>query len=294
MNKYPSKLLNVFNNVFKMQWSKGRDENVVRRAKFVVQFFGEDALINNINEQSIDNLINELDRRGLSAATKNRYLSALSTMVTFCLRRYDTYKLERKPYIKWFKEPKHELRFLTNLEERTMINLLTSWGWHDELDFFVMLIDTGMRLSELYSLKVKNCFEDVVTLYNTKNNDSRGIPLTKRVKQIINRHKEGKHSESRLFSQFARWHPDTCFRKVRKAMNLEHDKRFTIHCFRRTTACRLLNNQVPTKYVQQWLGHSDERMVEKYAKILSINLKSVVSVLEQSTEELNTTHHDVA
>ena len=78
--------------------------------------------------------------------------------------------------------------------------------------------------------------------------------------------------------------------KVRKAMNLQHDKRFGIHACRRTLVHRLLNNDVPEKAVQQWVGHADTRMIERYGKVMSKRLTTFVNVLEpQSTNELEPT-----
>jgi hypothetical protein len=47
-----------------------------------------------------------------------------------------------------------------------------------------------------------------------------------------------------------------------------------------------LNNDVPEKAVQTWVGHESSRMIERYGKVLSKRLTSFVNVLEpQSTKE---------
>ena len=63
-------------------------------------------------------------------------------------------------------------------------------------------------------------------------------------------------------------------------MGLENDKRFGIHACRRTCVSRLLNKDVPSKAVQSWVGHKDDRMVERYGKVLSSRLMNFVDVLE--------------
>ena len=279
-------LKEIYKNVCSSKWDLGRDESVKDRAKKIIEFWGENTIINDVNESMIDGLIVELRNRKLSNATINRYLSALSTMITFCLRRHQTYQLERKPYISWLKEPKHELRFVTLEEESLLISLLRSWNMKDDADFFIMLIDTGMRLSELQNLKVGDCYEDRIVLTHTKNNESRGVPLTKRCQKIVERFSHEKKPGERLFRHFAQWRPNSSWRKVRKAMNLEHDKRFGIHACRRTLVHRLLNADVPSKAVQSWVGHKDDRMIERYGTVLSTRLTSFVNVLEpQSTKE---------
>ena len=96
-------LKEIYKNVCSSKWDLGRDESVKDRAKKIIEFWGENTIINDVNESMIDGLIVELRNRKLSNATINRYLSALSTMITFCLRRHQTYQLERKPYISWLR-----------------------------------------------------------------------------------------------------------------------------------------------------------------------------------------------
>jgi integrase len=249
MKANPKELQEIYNLVCKTQWDLGRDESVKDRAKKIIEFWGEDTFITDVDESMIDGLVAELRDRSLSNATINRYLSALSTMITFCLRRHGVYNLKRKPYISWLKEPKHELRFVTLEEESLLISLLRSWNMKDDADFFIMLLDTGMRLSELQNLKVGDCYGDRIVLTHTKNNESRGVPLTKRCQKIVERFSHDKKPGERLFRHFAQWRPNSSWRKVRKAMNLEHDKRFGIHACRRTLVHRLLNADVPSKAV---------------------------------------------
>lgn len=290
MKANPKELQEIYKMVCKTQWDLGRDESVKDRAKKIIEFWGEDTFINDIDENMIDGLVSELRDRNLSNGTINRYLSALSTMITFCLRRHGVYQLKRKPYISWLKEPKHELRFVTHEEEKILISLLRSWNMDDDADFFIMLIDTGMRLSELQSLKVGDCYADRIVLTHTKNNESRGVPLTKRCQKIVEKFSLDKKPGERLFRHFAQWRPNSSWRKVRKAMNLNEDKRFGIHACRRTLVHRLLNADVPSKAVQSWVGHKDDRMIERYGTVLSTRLTSFVDVLEpQSTKENVTT-----
>jgi integrase len=188
------------------------------------------------------------------------------------------------------KEPKKKLRYVTHEEEKQLINFLRSWNMKDDADFFIMLIDTGIRLSELQKLKVGNCYEDRIQLWDTKTDEPRGVPLTKRCQKIVERFSHEKKPGERLFRHFAQWRPNSSWRKVRKAMDLQNDKRFGIHACRRTLVHRLLNNDVPEKAVQQWVGHADTRMIERYGKVMSKRLTTFVNVLEpQSTNELEPT-----
>ena len=279
----PKELRQVFNRVCKMRWDEGKDESVIGRGLKVIEYFKEDTFINDIDENDIDGLVEHLRNKNLKNGSINRYLSALSTMLTFCQQRWGVYKLERKPFITWLKEPSHELRYLSDKEQQTLISLFTEWGMDDERDFFLLLMDIGCRLSELQRLKVSQVFGDRVTLYDTKNNEPRGVPLTARAQKIIKRFCLDKRPEQKLFSDFPKWRPNSAWRKLRKAMGLQGDARFTIHACRRTLISNLINNGVPEKFTQEWVGHSDPRMIGKYARILSVNLKNYVNVLEPTT-----------
>lgn len=57
-------------------------------------------------------------------------------------------------------------------------------------DMFILSIETGMRLGELLSLKWSGVGEKYVTLYDTKNGDSRKVPLSEKARQIIARRKD--------------------------------------------------------------------------------------------------------
>ena len=84
MKANPKELQEIYNLVCKTQWDLGRDESVKLRAKKIMEFWGEDTFINDVDESMIDGLVAELRDRNLSNASINRYLSAISTMITFC------------------------------------------------------------------------------------------------------------------------------------------------------------------------------------------------------------------
>lgn len=57
-------------------------------------------------------------------------------------------------------------------------------------DMFMLSIETGMRLGELISLRWSGVGEKYVTLHDTKNGDSRKVPLSEKAREIIVRRKD--------------------------------------------------------------------------------------------------------
>lgn len=54
---------------------------------------------------------------------------------------------------------------------------------------FLLSIETGLRLSELVSLKWEDVTEKSLTLYDTKNGDARSVPLSMSARSVINQRK---------------------------------------------------------------------------------------------------------
>jgi len=265
---------------------KGWEKLQSKRAEKVIEMLGRGMLVTEVNDSHIENLVDTLEDRGFAPATINRYLSSISKMLRFANQRQSIYHLDRMPHIDWQKEDNGRERYLEPMEEQEIIRLLTEWNMVDYLEFYLFLIDTGMRLGEALSIKKlmvhNNNGNYVVNLPAsvTKNGEPRGIPLTERAKSIVLKLLIKAERNDLVFSQLKYWTCENTWRRLRKAMNLEDDKEFVIHCLRHTCATRLAQSgKVELHMIGQMLGHKSWKMIKRYSHLIPNNLMGAVNVL---------------
>ena len=265
---------------------KGWEKLQSKRAEKVIEMLGRGMLVTEVNDSHIENLVDTLEDRGFAPATINRYLSSISKMLRFANQRQSIYHLDRVPHIEWQKEDNGRERYLEPMEEREIIRLLTEWNMVDYLEFYLFLIDTGMRLGEALSIKKlmvhNNNGNYVVNLPAsvTKNGEPRGIPLTERAKSIVLKLLIKAERNDFVFSHLKYWTCENTWRRLRKAMNLEDDKEFVIHCLRHTCATRLAQSgKVELHMIGQMLGHKSWKMIKRYSHLIPNNLMGAVNVL---------------
>lgn len=285
MSKNPKLLTEIHSKLVNKGWEK----NQSRRASEIIKLLGEGMLITELDETHIEHLCTTLDERGLTGSTINRYLASLSKMLRYANERKAIYHLDRVPFIEWRAENKARIRFVLPEEEKEMIEVLTKRGDTDYLNFFLFLMDTGMRLSEAHRLckrdvQISNDGQYYITLYDTKNGDDRGIPLTKRAKKIVADLIANKERKDSIFA-LNYWSIERVWREMREIMGLENDKQFVIHCLRHTFASRLAQSgSVEMHIIGKLLGHRSYAMTQRYSHLRPTNLVNAIDVLDTQAQ----------
>ena len=267
---------------------KGWEKLQSKRAEKVIEMLGRGMLITEVNDSHIENLVDTLEDRGFAPATINRYLSSISKMLRFASQRQSIYHLDRMPHIEWQTENNGRERYLEPLEEQEMIRILTDWNMVSYLELYLFLMDTGMRLGEALSIKKlmvhNNNGDYVVNLPAsvTKNGDARGVPLTHRAKSIVVKLLDKAERNDLVFKHLKYWTAENTWRRLRKAMNLEDDNEFVIHCLRHTCATRMAQSgKVELHFIGQMLGHKSWKMIKRYSHLIPNNLRGAVNVLNE-------------
>ena len=267
---------------------KGWEKLQSKRADNIITMLGRGMLVTEVNDNHIENIVDTLEDRGFAPATINRYMSSISKMLRYANQRQSIYHLDRMPHIEWQDESNNgRERYLEPIEEKEMIKTLTEWNMVDYLEFYLFLMDSGMRLGEALSIKklmIHNVDGHyVVNLPNgvTKNNMPRGVPLTERAKLIVEKLlKKAVGRNDLIFSHLKYWTCENTWRRLRKAMNLEDDKEFVIHCLRHTCATRMAQSgKVELHFIGQMLGHKSWKMISRYSHLIPNNLRDAVNVL---------------
>ena len=267
---------------------KGWEKLQSKRAEKIIDMLGKGMLVTEVNDTHIENLVDTLEDRGFAPSTINRYMSSISKMLRYANQRQSIYHLDRMPHIQWQDESNNgRERYLEPIEEKEMIRTLTEWNMVNYLEFYLFLMDSGMRLGEALSIK-KLMIHNVDGHYVvnlpttvTKNNMPRGVPLTERAKLIVEKLLEKAVGRNDLiFSHLKYWTCENTWRRLRKAMNLQDDKEFVIHCLRHTCATRMAQSgKVELHFIGQMLGHKSWKMISRYSHLIPNNLRDAVNVL---------------
>lgn len=247
-----------------------------RNGEQVVEIIGPATPLTAITTETIDALVETLQDRGDANGTVNRKLAALSRMLTVAQQRG---KLDRLPHIQRRDEAECRIRFLSQEEEVLMIGILRQWGKEDQADAVAVLIDTGLRPSELWRVEARDYDHRVINIWKTKNHNARSIPMTRRVGDILLR-RSSIYRQGPLFP-FNNWWLGNAWDKVKAHMKLTKDTQFIPYALRHTCLSRLVQRGVPLKVVQEWAGHTIITTTMRYAHLCPTNLLDAVKVLEE-------------
>lgn len=228
--------------------------------------------------ETVDDLITKLEGTGIESSTVNRYLATLKTIL----------KHQRLPadFIKLRKENKGRIRVLTKDEELQVIELLLRAEQQGKKPYYTqaadlvkVLVDTGMRLSELLNLTYTdiNFTSNLISIWINKGDRPRSIPMTKRARSIMEERQQ--FNKVKPFTMTIH-EAERAWQWTRAELRLERDSEFVIHALRHTCASRLVNAGVDLYVVKEWLGHSSIQITERYAHLNPSKLVQAVEVLE--------------
>jgi integrase len=272
------KLSEAIQQVYDERWKDNKDgKKSQRNAEMLMEHIG-DIPIGKINEDVVRTLIKKLESTGIVAATVNRYLASLKTLLRHHRQQWEQVKLK--------KERKGRIRVVTIEEESTAIKLLSNTEhpskrrYYTEVsDLAEVLVDTGMRLSEAIKLQYQdvNFNSNLISIWINKGEKPRSVPMTKRVCGIMEARNSG--NPKKPFNVTVD-QAERAWRWARKEMGLQEDKEFVLHALRHTCASRLVNKGVDLYVVKEWLGHSSIQVTEKYAHLSPNKLKEAATALE--------------
>ena len=265
---------NLYNVVVESHWCSNKTDFMKDMASRVVDHFGSRTPVKEVTQEAITNYAAELKSSGLANATVNRRMAALSALLNHAL---DMGWIDKRPKTKLMKEPKGRTRFLTEVEED---ELLTQVRIHSPAvsNLLMLLVDTGFRLSEGIDLRWRDINNKIATIHGTKNGESRSVPLTSRVIEMLKQQGGG---NDRPFEGLTRFHVNKIFVRARNQTSLATETEIVPHTLRHTCASRLVTRGVPIFMVAAWLGHKSLTMVQRYAHLSSDTLKDYVTLLDR-------------
>ena len=271
-------LSDAIEQAYESKWKNNKDGNGTYARALKLLDFISDISLGQINEESVHELVMKLDARKVQPSTINRYLAVLKTILRYKGQPWD--------YIKLRKERKGRIRVITKTEESSIVGLLRKAGqerkkayYIEAADLMEVLVDTGMRLSELLNLTYAdiNFDNNLISIWINKGERPRSIPMTKRVRVIL---KHRQHISLVKPFSITIHEAERAWQWVRREMGLDGDKEFVIHALRHTCASKLVNAGIDLYVVKEWLGHSSIQITERYAHLNPLKLVQAVEALE--------------
>ena len=216
--------------------------------------------------------------RPITKASINRELACLKTMLNYAVGEGWLLSNPIAGY-KLFGEKLNKLRVVSVDEFDRVYNNAS------ELlqPILVMAYNTGMRRNEILSLKWENVnlSEGYIRVEETKNDESRYIPINKQLHKTLKLVKY-KSSGEHVFSHEGQ--PVKCFKTAfDNAVKRSGVKRFTFHDLRHTFASNLVMKGVDITTVSELLGHKSIAMTKRYSHPTPEHKRRAVETLDLDT-----------
>lgn len=276
-------LQDAYEAVYARKWrgSKG-EESAVRNAKRVLSVLGDDLPLRDLGLEKVDKLVTTLMNEKKANSTINRHLARLKTMLKHAHQRGWMPEL---PHIELLKEPPPRLRYLSPSEETRLLGYFQYIGREDMRGLVIVLLDTGMRLSNGVNLTLSQFNGKVITIHgeDAKGGMTYSVPVTSRVRDILQTARE--EGRTKVFPKIrTRHHARTLWDKGRDALGLTDDKNFVPHACRHTFCSRLVQRGVPLTTVKELAGHKTIEMTMRYAHLRGQDLENAIAALEPAEE----------
>jgi integrase len=226
--------------------------------------------LSTISKQDIALLKDDLLAKGRAASTVNHYLNALSQLYQISINEWGLKVTNPITGIKRMSEPQGRMKRLSIEAETALLACCHGLNLAYLADIIAVAIETGMRCGEILSMR----WEDVdfinrrVLLRDTKNGDSRQVPLSSRVKTILEQ--LSSRDTDVLVFPYCRWVIRRHYTRVVKQSIKAHkgvqnpftDLRF--HDLRHEALSRLSDKGLNVMEIAHISGHRTLAMLRRY------------------------------
>lgn len=221
--------------------------------------------IKKIDYKLINQYILYLKQQNNSNATINSKTAYLSKILTYA---YSNGLIPNKPYIPYFKVVQTKEKYLTT-EEKIQMLLWTKRNKEKELQWIILIgLYTGFRINNILSLTSKNLQGDALYIYDHKTNKNFTIPVSSKIKYIIEKLDGFTMDYQRCYY---------IFNKMKKDLQL--DSAITIHTMRHTFCSDLIHKGVVLPVIQRLANHKKINTTMRYTHLRDKELVSAISVL---------------
>lgn len=240
------------------------NERVLQKAEHIQQAFGPDIPIGNITQQDVTSYRDELLHK-YAPSTTNRYLDTLRQLfaeASLFLPRAQVPVVGRV-----YESSKTSVRILSEDEQARLLKFALrscSPRWHL---FLCVLLDLALRKSEALALTWDDIdlISRTVTIWKTKTNEPRTLPLSNRVYTGLKVLKAEEEISVGSKEQVFGYSLSQAERRWRKTRKLAYLRGTVMHSLRHTAASNLAASGCPINILQSYLGHKSISSTLRYA-----------------------------
>ncbi len=219
-------------------------------------------------------------------STVNRYFSSLSR--AFSLAHQEWQWIVENPFrrVTKLKENKGRNRFLNRDELNCLLDCCKQSRNPQLFGMVLIASSMALRFGELVNIRWKHIQNGFITLEDTKNGDSRSIPIPSPVASYLNALDSPKIPQDYLFPSKdpERRHPPSMIRKAfDKALRDAQIEDFTFHDLRHTCASHLAMNGATQGELMEILGHRSPTMTKRYTHFTK---EHIARVLQKTSNNL--------
>ncbi len=250
---------------------EGKSQNTVRMYSYYIKRYLNGGY--GLNSRSALRFLAKLKKEGYSNKSLNLVVQALRSYFRFEGLDEEAEKL--KPP----KVPRSLPKALTKAEVKKLLGVISPLKKRDRL-IVLLLYGTGLRVSELCNLKIKDVDLDrgIITVRGGKGAKDRIVPLSKPVIEEIREYLASRNDNSEyLLVEERREKKDRISPKTVWYILNKYGKRIGIkvtpHMLRHSFATHMLENGVDIRIIQEILGHSNLSTTQIYTKVTVEHLK---------------------
>ena len=145
-------------------------------------------------------------------------------------------------------------------------------------DFFELLIDTGLRVSEGLRLRKEHIDFNggFIHIYVNKTDNPRTVPISERVRKIL----LSRAGNMKLFPHITYQALVYHFNRAKAQAGLPDD--VTIHSLRHTCLTRLAKNGANAALIMAWAGHKELATSQRYVHLGADDLKKFAEEMQKN------------
>lgn len=216
-----------------------------------------------------------------AGATVNRYLAALSKVLTLCVREWCLLEVSPMPKVGKLKESSGKVRYLQKDEINRLLSACKESRNSLLYPVVAIALTSGMRRSEILTLEWKqiDLHHGFIHLKHTKNGTDRIIPIPKEIIILLEELKL-KSSEDLVFPPVRKIGNKHGLINLRAAFEAALKKAgiadASFHTLRHTAASHMAMQGVNSSGLQALLGHKTAAMSKRYTHFSDPYLRGVV------------------
>lgn len=247
----------------------------------------------NITEDGIKAYLKDLDRRELKTSTIKRRLNALHHYFKFL---YNEEIIQKDP-TEFIRRPKPTRPLPKIISEDAAQKLIEATDFLDRIDsirgklILYLLYGSGLRVSELISLKYSNFVEERFIRVVGKGSRERTIPMASKLTELLEVWRVSSQQSMWIFpsrnpeKHVTRQRIFQILKEIAMIADLDVTK-ISPHVLRHAFATHILGHGADLLSVKRMLGHRDVATTEIYTHVTQSHLKEVVKKYHPLTKKL--------